>query len=476
MTSAPLILCDDALRAALAHICGARIDAAHIVAETGLVVLALCKEQKTLLAVGIGPIVTGIGLAPRLPQGRAGVDLPLVAAMRAHLVGTFIRTIDAEDNTLWITAEAVSHFPNDVPHLPVRIALTPGRAGAARLITPTGTTIAWPAGAHPDLGPPTKILTLPREISLESAGAKLVDTSDSYRIEIFRRELLGICRQKRQRLERRAAAVRQDLARLEDVPRLQKIGSLLLAQGKTIPRGTPQAKLIDWDTNEPIIVHLAPDKPAQEQAAEFFQKARRWQRGATIMQQRLLETERAMAALEPLQTALHDAPADRNALQEIAERMQAAGLSVQTMLSVSHAKRTIPDERKPYHVFRSTNEYVIWVGRSGRDNDELVTRFARPYDLWLHAKNIRGAHVVVPLEKNRSCPGDVLVDAATLAAHFSDARNESTCEISYVERRHVRKAKKSAPGAVTIQREKVIVVRIEKDRLSRLLRSKVETF
>jgi hypothetical protein len=474
MTSAPLILCDDALRAALAHICGARIDATHIVAETGLVVLALYKERKTLLAIGIGPVAAGVGLLPRLPQGRANIAHPLVAAMRAHLVGTLVRTIHAENNTLWITAEGSNLFSNDGTSIPVRLALTPGIAGSACLVAPTGAVVDWPTNPRPNPGPSTSEYAV-AEISLESAGIALLETSDSYRIETFRRELLGVLREKRKRLERRVSAVRQDLARLQDVPQLQKIGSLLLAQGKTIPRGTTQAKLIDWDTNEPILVHLVPDKSAQEQAAQFFQKARRWQRGASIMQQRLDETEKAIDSLLPLQIALEDAAADWDALQEIAQRMQSAGLSVRAPVVVSHAKPRAPDERKPYHTFRSTNEYVIWVGRSSQDNDELVTRFARPHDLWLHAKNIRGAHIIVPLEKNRSCPSDVLVDAATLAAHFSDARNESVCEVSYVERRHVRKLKKSAPGAVSTQREKVIVIRIEKNRLARLLGSKVES-
>ena len=475
MTSASFTLCDDVLRAVLAHMIGARIDAAHFVADTGLVALALYARHNSLLGIGIGPIVSGVGLLPRLPQGRSGIEHPFVAAMRAHLVGSHIQSIDVEEGTIWITTQNASHFSDDVTHPPARLAIEPGARGSARVMMPTGAVVSWPANHRQILGAPTKVLPSTTEFSLESAGKDLVDASDSYRIEAYRRELAGILRQKCQRLERRAFAVRQDLARLDDVPRLQKIGSLLLAQGKTIPRGTTQAKLVDWDTNEPIVIALAPDKPAQEQAAEFFQKARRWQRGAGIMQKRLEETDRAIKTVELLEMALFEAAADWNVLQEIAQRMQVAGFSLPRSTSVTHAKPRVPDERKPYHTFRSTNGSVIWVGRSGPDNDELVTRFARPHDLWLHAKNIRGAHVVVPLEKSRSCPADVLVDAATLAAHFSDARNESTCEVSYVERRHVRKPKKSAPGSVTTQREKVIVVRVEKDRLARLLGTKVET-
>lgn len=317
--------------------------------------------------------------------------------------------------------------------------------------------------------------TSPSTTHLEDAGEQLLASSDSYVLQTFHRELCAIVRKKRERLERRAHAVQQDLARLDDVPRLQKLGSLLVAQGKTIPRGARHAKLIDWETNESIAVDLAPDKPIQDQAAEFFQKARRLQRGADVMHKRLADTQKQISALEPFLTDLRDTPLDWNVLQSIAERMSSAGLQVHPPTPVLQPKHLGQDERKPYHTFGSTNGRQILVGRSGPDNDELVTRIARPHDLWLHAKNVTGAHVIVPLEKNRSCPPDVLVDAATLAAHFSEARHESVCEVSYVERRYVRKPRKSAPGAVTTQREKVIVVRIEKERLSRLLRSKFET-
>jgi hypothetical protein len=479
MTSPPFNFSDDTLRSALAHIInGARIDAAFLVAETGLVVLSLYNGRKILLGVGIGPVVNGIGLLPRLPQGTSGIDNPLVAAMRAHIVKSTVRSINIDHPTIWIA----THNADDLPApeganhlLPARLALEPGRRGFACVMTPSGATIAWPAGFRPSVGPPTNSAHRYADVSLESAGDSLVELSDSYRIEVFRRELASILSKKRQRLERRTLAVQQDLARIDEVPHLQKIGSLLLVHGKTIPRGTTETTLIDWDTNEPVVVKLAPDKPAHEQAAQFFHKARRMQRGAQILQLRLDDTNRALDVFDPLETAVRDAPADWTALQEIAARMHSLGFPVHPSAAVPSAKPRVPDERKPYHTFRSTNGATILVGRSGQDNDALVTRIAKPHDLWLHAKNIPGAHVVVPLEKNHSCPAEVLVDAATLAAHFSDARHESICEIIYVERRHVRKPKKSAPGSVTTQREKVIVVRIEKARLARLLASKVET-
>jgi predicted ribosome quality control (RQC) complex YloA/Tae2 family protein len=82
--------------------------------------------------------------------------------------------------------------------------------------------------------------------------------------------------------------------------------------------------------------------------------------------------------------------------------------------------------------------------------------------------------VVVPLDKGASCPAEVLVDAAHLAAHFSDARGERVVEVQTTPRRYIRKPRGSAPGAVIVDREKVLVLRVDDERLKQLLSSEVE--
>jgi predicted ribosome quality control (RQC) complex YloA/Tae2 family protein len=117
------------------------------------------------------------------------------------------------------------------------------------------------------------------------------------------------------------------------------------------------------------------------------------------------------------------------------------------------------------------------VGRGAAHNDQLTLHVARPRDLWLHAREWSGAHVVVPLGRGESCPPEVLVDAAHLAAHFSDfsgAREEAVVEITYGLRKHVRKPRGSAPGAVVLDREKVLVLRRQDTVTERLLAAEVE--
>ena len=129
-------------------------------------------------------------------------------------------------------------------------------------------------------------------------------------------------------------------------------------------------------------------------------------------------------------------------------------------------------ERLPYNTFRTEDGHRVLVGRGAADNDRLTVSVARPQDLWLHARGYPGAHVVVPLQKGEAAAPDVLVDAATLAAHHSDARGQDLVEVTWTERRYVRKSRKSNTGQVMLDRERVMALRVEPSRLARLLASK----
>jgi predicted ribosome quality control (RQC) complex YloA/Tae2 family protein len=119
--------------------------------------------------------------------------------------------------------------------------------------------------------------------------------------------------------------------------------------------------------------------------------------------------------------------------------------------------------------YEASDGTKLWVGRDARGNDMLTTRVARPHDVWMHVKGYTGSHVVIVLERGVAPSSEALLDAATLAAHFSDARGNDKVELSWCERRHVRKPKGAPPGQVVASREKNLLLRFEPDRLQRLL-------
>lgn len=172
-------------------------------------------------------------------------------------------------------------------------------------------------------------------------------------------------------------------------------------------------------------------------------------------------TTREIETLERLAERLTVAAAEE--LEPIADALHRAG--------VPRGKQGPPGARPArsgFRTFEGDGERAIYVGRSAKDNDAL-TQSARPNDLWLHARAVRGSHVVVPLRKRETCPPALLLDAAHLAAHFSAAKGEAIVDVQYCPRRHVRKPKGMAVGAVLVEREKVLVLRIEPDRLAHLL-------
>jgi predicted ribosome quality control (RQC) complex YloA/Tae2 family protein len=104
----------------------------------------------------------------------------------------------------------------------------------------------------------------------------------------------------------------------------------------------------------------------------------------------------------------------------------------------------------------------------------LTFSVARPDDVWLHARGLPGAHVLIPLRRGAEVPEEALLDAAHLALHHSRGAGTDRGEVSYTRAKFVRRLKGGAPGAVTYSREKTFLVRLERSRLERLLASREE--
>ncbi len=443
----------------LAH---ARLDAAYVTPETGLVSLTFWTTAGARrLGVGLGPRAVGAGWLPRAPVFHAGSKHPFIAALKAHALGKPVRTLAVDDDgALWITLGGDS--------AEARVRLFAGIAGEARLLDSAGDLVLGWSGDRvraPFVCEP--------EGTLDEVGEELARGSDALAAELRRAALIKGLRAHAKRLARRREAVEHDLERVDDVARLQRIGRMLLAQGAKIPRGAAKATLEDWEEGGTLEIELDPALPAKPQAEGFFAKAKRLARGEALMWQRLEETQRALEATRALEVEVDAAETVTLALLE--GWMSAAQvLGITTKEATPGGGRAQRPPRVPFIEYGTAKGHRVLVGRGARDNDELTLRVAKPHDLWLHARGVPGAHVVVPLVKGASIVPELLVDAATLAAWHSDARGQDLVEVTWTERRYVRKPKGSPTGRVTLDREKVLALRVESDRLSRLLAARRE--
>jgi len=98
------------------------------------------------------------------------------------------------------------------------------------------------------------------------------------------------------------------------------------------------------------------------------------------------------------------------------------------------------------------------VGRGARFNDDLTFRHSSPGDVWLHARQTAGAHVILRWQGEGKPPARDLEEAATLAALHSKARTSGSVPVAWTLRKYVRKPRKSPPGQVTIEREETVFV------------------
>lgn len=449
----------------LALLEGGRVDGAFVTPETGLVgVTVWCPGGARRLVVGVGPRVVGVGWAQREPAYRAAATHPLVAALRAHAVGRAVRGARRDDDdAVWIELGG--------ERITARVRLFPGAHGEARVLDDAGAVLlAW-------RGDPTAV---PRvydanaaHAGWDEAGEGLRAMSDSLAGELRRAALARALGAQAKRLARRAEAVEGDLGRLDDVERLQRTGRLLLAQGDRVPRGSRRAVLEDWEAGGTIEVALDPATGAKQQAAGYFQKARRIQRGSAVMWERLEATTRALEAVRALLAEVDgEGEVVAATLGAWAGRAEALGVARGQMAPSRGRAKAAP--RRPYIEYRGAGEMKILVGRGAADNDRLTTKVARMHDLWMHARGSPGAHVVVPLTKGGQCPPELLVDAATLAVHHSDLRGADFAEVTWAERRYVRKPRGSAPGKVVVDRERVLALGADPERLRRLLAARVE--
>src|SRR4029453_7742070 len=118
--------------------------------------------------------------------------------------------------------------------------------------------------------------------------------------------------------------------------------------------------------------------------------------------------------------------------------------------SIKTRKKKIETAFKGARRFVSSDGLEILVGKKAPDNDYLTFRIARSLDLWLHAADYPGSHVVIRRAGRKEVPHTTLIEAAELAAFYSDARGQSKAAVRYTEKKFVNKPKRSAPGLVSL--------------------------
>jgi predicted ribosome quality control (RQC) complex YloA/Tae2 family protein len=397
----------------------------------------------------------------------AGPPSPWLSRLRKELVGFRLVAIAATG-----AREAELRFER--PGAARTLVLEVGAKGALLLLGDERQPLAAASERARAARPPTpmpeqatlgRVVAVPDALELgRTVEARFSAQQSVVRAASVRRQRVQPLKTRVERLRRTLEKVGAEANRTEAAEEHRRYGELLRQNASAVPRGASLVTLTEYSPlgAASVEVPLDPALDARAQAERHFQRYRRLLRGNARATLRLAELQAELSVAETELAAVRDAP-DADLLKEGPASRQSPA---------PPARRAPQATHQPYRVFLARSGERILVGRAGRDNDALTFGVARPDDVWLHARGIPGAHVVIPLPRGAQVPDETLVDAAHLALHHARGAGEDRGEVSYTRAKFVRRVKGGAPGAVTYTREKTFLVRLQPERLERLLASK----
>ena len=246
---------------------------------------------------------------------------------------------------------------------------------------------------------------------------------------------------------RRTAKLRRELENAPSPRSLRSKGDLILSHLASIVRGDSEATLSGFDGKE-VSIALDPALTPQENAARYYDRARRAERAAVRLPGLIRASERDEATL--------------SALQERVERGEATAEEVRDAVPEQELRvRSRPGGATPplpYRIYQTSGGLEVRVGRGSGANDDLTFRHSRPDDVWLHARDSAGAHVILRWTDDGPPPARDLYEAAVLAALNSKARTSGSVPVDWTRRKYVRKPRRSSPGRAVAERVKTLFV------------------
>lgn len=280
--------------------------------------------------------------------------------------------------------------------------------------------------------------------ALEAARVYAQKISREFYLETELQPVLTRLRRELKQTENYLAQATEKYLEISESSSYAQMADVLMANLHQVPPGAEKVVLDNFYTGQPIEIRLRKELSPQKNAEVFYRKSK----NQRIEVGKLEEVTEAKEDLK-LQLAGHLAQLESmQKIKQIRQYLTAHGL-------VNEKKQR--QETRPFKEF-FIGGYQVWVGTNAKNNDELTLKYATKNDLWLHAKDVAGSHVVVKWKAGQNYPKPVIEQAASLAAHFSKRKTDNLCPVIVTPKKYVRKPKGADPGAVIVEREEVVMV------------------
>lgn len=247
----------------------------------------------------------------------------------------------------------------------------------------------------------------------------------------------------------------EELLATENAEEFRQKGELLTTFLHQVPNDQEQVELDNYYTGEKIIISLDKALTPNQNAQRYFKRYQKLKEAVKHLTSLIEETRNTILYLESVETALAQA-----SLTEIAEIREEL---IQTGFIRRRQREKIQKRQKPEKYLATDGQTIILVGRNNLQNDELTFKIAKKDELWFHAKDIPGSHVVIT--GNLQPSDEVKTDAAELAAYFSKARLSNLVQVDMIETRKLNKPTGGKPGFVTYTGQKTLRVTPDEEKI-----------
>ena len=218
-------------------------------------------------------------------------------------------------------------------------------------------------------------------------------------------------------------------------------GEMIQCYAYKIAPGDEKLTAESFSTGETVTISLDPQLSAQKNAQRYFAKYAKMKRTSEALDKLLVDTAQEVSYLESALCSLSIAADDAD-LDALREELSASGF-----VKKRYGKKKNKNKSRPMH-YISSDGYDIYIGKNNLQNDELTFKLAGNKDLWFHAKQMPGSHVIVLTHGEDDLPDRLYEEAASAAAYYSRGASASKVDVDYVRRKEIKKPAGARPGYV----------------------------
>lgn len=317
-----------------------------------------------------------------------------------------------------------------------------------------------------------------KETTITDLTDKLQGDAQKKEVHPLRAIMRKAVRTALKRAESKAGKLMSERENCDQAEYLLECGEIIKANLDEVKRGMTEVVLPDmFHPGETRTIELEEHLKPMDNAKKYFKRQRKMVKGVEKIEQQLekcrTEIESLQELLEDYEAWLEQTDVDCNPREDFAQRCSDLRIHIEGLQPPQTQQQRKNSAPIGVREFVSHDGMTIYVGKSARDNDRLSIRIARGNDWWFHVANMQGSHVVVRSIVNRKTalplPQETLLDAAHLAVYYSKARKATRADVHYTQSKNLRKGKGVPAGQVTVVNGKTLSLRIEQERLARLL-------